>query len=203
MPEDITSIGKPVKLRGRVDIDVIRVTIGPNDPTADAVQLQDTCTGHIHSIVVEQWHGDGIKVGAGAHDLEVDNVHVVCYAKDPGKHQDGIQVMGGKHIHFHSGYVNGKSVNNSQIMIHVGAAGKEIPEDVIFDHFTVDPQGAGAYGVSNGEGIACGFTNLTMLSRSNNHDLYQGRGTQNPQWSFVKLPEGVRSNFDRSVYPGG
>ena len=200
---DITSNGKPVKLSGAVDIGIIRVTIGPNDPPVDAVHLMDTCTGHIRSIVVEQYHGDGIKVGAGAHDLEIDNVHVVCHAHDAGKHQDGIQVMGGKGIHFHSGFVSALSANNSQVMIHVGAGGKEIPEDVIFDHFVIDPQGAGAYGCSNGEGIACGFTNLTLLSLAHRHDLYVGTNTKNPQWSFISLPKGVRANFDISQYPGG
>ena len=200
---DITSNGRPVRLEGPVDLGVVRVTIGPDDRTADAVHLADTCTGHIRSIVVEQHHGDGIKIGVGAHDLEIDNVHVVCYAKDDGKHQDGIQVMGGKGIHFHSGYVSAFSANNSQILIHAGAKEREIPEDVIFDNFVVDPQGSGAYGVSNGKGIACGFTNLTLLSRSNNHDLWQGSETQNPQWSFAELPPGVRSNFDRTVYAGG
>jgi len=200
---DITSNGRPVRLEGPVDLGVVRVTIGPDDRTADAVHLMDTCTGHIRAIVVEQHHGDGIKIGVGAHDLEIDNVHVVCYAKDDGKHQDGIQVMGGKGIHFHSGYVSAFSTNNSQILIHAGAKEREIPEDVIFDNFVVDPQGSGAYGVSNGKGIACGFTNLTMLSRSNNHDLYQGRETQNPQWSFKDLPPGTRSNFDKSQFPGG
>lgn len=200
---DITSIGKPVKLKGNVDLGVVRVVIGPEHPTADAVHLQDTCTGHIRSIVVEQHHGDGIKVGVGAHDLVIDNVHVVCYAKDDGKHQDGIQVMGGRGIRFNSGYVSALTANNSQVLIHAGANEREIPEDVIFANFVVDPQGTGAYGVSNGKGIGCGFTNLTMLSRSNNHDLWQGRETENPQWSFADLPPGTRSNFDRTMYPGG
>jgi len=195
---DLELEGKPARIRGEVDLGVVRVTIREGDPVADAVHLMDGCTGRIRAILVEQWTGDGIKVGAGAHDLVVDYVHVRCYAKPEGKHQDGIQVLGGQRISFMSGYVGAFSVNNSQILIHSGARGKDIPTDVIFRDFVIDPQGAGSYGVSNGESVRSGFTGLRMLSRSNNHDLYQGKGepgVTDPVWGFDYLPDGVRANF--------
>src|SRR5215472_5034715 len=99
---DITS-DKTVKLTSPVDIGVIRVTLAAGTKPADAVLLQNGCTGHIRSIVVETWVGDGIHINAGCHDLEIDNIHVVCYDKPAGKHQDGVQVMGGKGVHVHAG----------------------------------------------------------------------------------------------------
>ena len=193
--DDIYQTGKPVKLDGPLDLGTIQVVLGPNDKPGDAVAFRNGATGHVRAIIIETYCGDGIKVNAGCHDLIVDSVHLLCRGKPDGKHQDGIQVMGGRNVKFMGGYIGGYSVNNSQIMIHTGAGGQEVPEEVVFDSFVLDPQGTGAYGASNGEGIRCGFTNLTLLTLSNLHDLYQGKGTQEPVWDFISLPDGVRANF--------
>ena len=39
-----------------------------------------------------------MKVVEGVHDLAIDSGSVVCTAKLPTMHQDGIQVMGGERI---------------------------------------------------------------------------------------------------------
>jgi len=205
---DVVSNGKPWRCSGPVNLASVTVTIGANDPGDDGVHLSSGCTGYIGSITVDQWHGDGIKVGTGAHDLEIGQINVHCYAHDAGKHQDGVQVMGGTNIKFDGGYIGCYSANDSQAMIHVGAAVNEIPTNVIFDKITADPAGkqdptgqplytygnGGAYGISNGQSQNSGYTNLTMLSLANRHDIFQGTAAVNPIWSYTSLAAGTRSN---------
>jgi len=204
----VVSNGKPWSCTGAVNLASVTVRIGASDPSSDGVYLRSGCTGYIGSITIDQWHGDGLKVGAGAHDLEIGSITIHCYAHDAGKHQDGVQVMGGQNVKFDGGYIGCYSANDSQAMIHVGAAGNEIPTNVIFDKITADPAGAqdptgkplytygdgGAYGISNGQSQSSGYTNLTMLSLANRHDIYQGADAVNPIWSFASLVAGARSN---------
>ena len=204
----VVSNGKPWSCTGAVNLASVTVRIGASDPSSDGVYLRSGCTGYIGSITIDQWHGDGLKVGAGAHDLEIGSITIHCYAHDAGKHQDGVQVMGGQNVKFDGGYIGCYSANDSQAMIHVGAAGNEIPTNVIFDKITADPAGkqdptgmplytygdGGAYGISNGQSSLSGYTNLTMLSLANRHDIYQGADAVNPIWSFASLVAGARSN---------
>jgi hypothetical protein len=205
---DIVSNGKAWSCSGPVNLASVTVSIKASDPSNDGVFLRSGCTGYIGSITVDQWHGDGIKIGVGAHDLEVGSITVHCYAHDAGKHQDGIQVMGGRNIRFDGGYVGCYSANDSQVLIHEGAADRELPTNVIFDKLTADPAGkddptaqaanhygpGGAYGISNGQSASSGFTNLTLLTRSHLHDLYQGTGAIKPVWSFASVPPGLRAS---------
>jgi hypothetical protein len=204
----IVSNGQAWRCSGPVDLVSVTVSIKAGDPPNDGVFLGSGCTGFIGSITVDQWHGDGIKVGAGAHDLEVGSIDIHCYAHDAGKHQDGVQVMGGKNIKFDSGYIGCYSANDSQAMIHEGTGSNELPTNVIFDKLTADPAGTldptgqppytygngGAYGVSNGQSSVSGYTNLSLLSLANLHDIYQGVDAVKPVWSFVYLAPGTRSN---------
>jgi hypothetical protein len=204
----IVSIGKSWSCSGPVNLASVTVTIGAAAPADDGVFLRSGCTGYIGSITVAQWRGDGIKVGAGAHDLEIGSITVHCYAHDPLKHQDGVQVMGGHNIRFDGGYIGCYSANNSQAMIHEGAANQELPTNVIFDKITADPAGVrdptgsplyhygagGAYGIANGQSARSGFTDLTLLSLAHLHDLYQGAAAINPVWSFLYLPSDVRKS---------
>jgi len=204
----VVSNGKAWRCSGPVNLASVTVSIKASDPSNDGVFLSSGCTGYIGSITVDQWHGDGIKVGNGVHDLEIGKITIHCYAHDAGKHQDGVQVMGGQNVKFDGGYIGCYSANDSQAMIHVGAAGNEIPTNVIFDKITADPAGAqdptgkplytygdgGAYGISNGQSQSSGYTNLTMLSLANRHDIYQGADAVNPIWSFASLVAGARSN---------
>jgi hypothetical protein len=207
-PGAIVLVGKSWSCTGPVNVSSVTVTLGPGDASGDGVFLRSGCSGYIGSITVDQWHGDGIKVGVGAHDLEVGSITVHCYAHDAGKHQDGVQVMGGRNIRFDGGYVGCYSANDSQVLIHEGAADRELPTNVIFDKLTADPGGkndptaqaqnhygsGGAYGISNGQSASSGFTNLTLLTRSHLHDLYQGAGAINPVWSFASVPPGLRAS---------
>lgn len=203
----VISNGKPWSCTGAVNLASVTVKIEASDPSSDGVHLRSGCTGYIGSITIDQWHGDGLKIGAGAHDLEIGSITIHCYAHDVGKHQDGVQVMGGHNIKVDSGYVGCYSANDSQLMIHEGAADRELPTNVMFNRIVADPAGkldptqqplysygkGAAYGVSNGQSQSSGYTNLTLLSLSNGHDVYQGTAAVNPIWSFSSLPVGVRA----------
>ena len=202
---NIVSTGKSWSCTGPVNLASVTVTLKASDPSGDGVFLRSGCTGYIGSITVDQWHGDGIKVGAGAHDLEIGSINVHCYAHDAGKHQDGVQVMGGRNIRFDGAYAGCYSANDSKKMIHEGAGSLDIPTNVIFDKLTADPAGkndpthqplyhygaGGAYGISNGQSSVSGFTNLTLLTLANRHDIFQGTAAVNPVWSFTSLPAGA------------
>ena len=204
----VVSKGKAWRCTGPVNLASVTVKIRAADPSNDGVFLSSGCTGYIGSITVDQWHGDGIKVGNGVHDLEVGKITVHCYAHDAGKHQDGVQVLGGSNIRVDGGYVGCYSANDSQIMIHEGAGTNELPTNVIFDKISADPAGkqdptgkplytygdGGAYGISNGQSSLSGYTTLTLLSLANRHDIYQGVDALNPVWSFASLAAGTRSN---------
>ena len=205
---NVVSNGKAWRCRGPVNLASVTVTIGANDPGDDGVHLSSGCTGYIGSITVDQWHGDGIKVGNGVHDLEIGKITIHCYAHDAGKHQDGVQVMGGQNVKFDGGYIGCYSANDSQAMIHEGAADRVLPTNVIFDNLTADPAGlrdptgappyhygnGGAYGIANGQSASSGYTNLTLLSLAHLHDIYQGTAAANPIWTFTYLAPGTRSN---------
>jgi hypothetical protein len=207
-PGSIVLSGKSWRCAGPVNLASVTVTIAPGDASEDGVFLAAGCTGSIGSITVNQWLGDGIVVGAGAHDLQIGTINVHCYAHDSGKHQDGVQVMGGRNVHFNGGYIGCYSANDSQATIHEGIGGQELPASVIFDRLTADPGGVqdptgkplyhygtgGAYGIANGQSARSGFTNLTLLSLANRHDLFQGDAVTKPVWSFVYLPPGVRKS---------
>jgi len=207
-PGSIVSTGKSWTCSSSVDLTSVTVTIDANDPSEDGVFLRAGCTGYIGSITVDQWRGDGIVVGAGAHDLVIGSINVHCYAHNAGKHQDGVQVMGGDNIRVARGYIGCYSANDSQATIHEGVANQELPTNVIFNRLTADPAGVqdptgsplyhygagGAYGIANGQSSNSGFTNLTLLSLSHLHDLYQGADAVNPVWSFRYLPPGVRKS---------
>lgn len=188
-------------------VDLNSVTV--EKPLKDAAQIKSGCTGYIGSITVDTWHGDGIKIGTGAHDLTIGSINVHCYAHDAGKHQDGVQAMGGSNITVNGGYVGCYSANDSQIDVNEGASQNQAPTSIVFNNVTVDPAGVqdptgqplyhygagGAYGITIGQSASSGVTNLTLLSLAHRHDLFQGAAAQNPVWSFLSLPAGVRANF--------
>jgi hypothetical protein len=172
------------------------------NPTGDAVLIKAGCTGYIGMITVVDNSGDPIHIG-NAQNLEIGNVNLTCNGHNSTVHQDGIQVMGGTNIRIDSGYVGCYSANDSQMMIH-GGTGGSIPTNVIINGVTVDPRGAGAYGVTNGKSKKSGFTCLKFDSLANRHDLYWGGASAapNPVWSFQSpILAGLRSNFNITAYP--
>jgi hypothetical protein len=69
----VTLVDKTWICKSRVDLTSVSVTFDQNvaDTSTtpgghDAVHLGSGCTGHIGSLTVVQYHGDGVKVGGGA-----------------------------------------------------------------------------------------------------------------------------------------
>ena len=111
--------------RGPVDLDSVTVTMTTAISSrrgADAIHLEPGCTGRIRHLVVLTAAADAVKVVEGVHDLAIDSGSVVCTAKLPTMHQDGIQVMGGERITLRGLSVNcgrsGQSLINSNLFIN-------------------------------------------------------------------------------------
>ena len=88
--------------RGPVDLDSVSVTMTSAISSrrgADAIHLEPGCTGRIRHLEVLTAAADAVKVAEGVHDLAIDGGSIVCTAKLPTMHQDGIQVMGGDADH--------------------------------------------------------------------------------------------------------
>ena len=86
------------RCNGLVDLDLVKVTI--DGSKEDAVHLNRGCTGVIRRLEITGTGGDGVKVHADAHDLEILGGRIDCGPKARGKHQDAIQAMGGTRVTF-------------------------------------------------------------------------------------------------------
>src|SRR6266849_2287364 len=65
--------------RGPVDLDSVTVTVTPASNQQDAIHLGAGCTGRIGTIdILVQTRADGIKIGEGAHDLEIGASTIRC-----------------------------------------------------------------------------------------------------------------------------
>jgi len=165
-----------------VALDSVTVT----NPTGDAVELGQGCTGTIGAInVPHEVHGDPIHVGA-AFNLKVSSVTLGCQGHDVGKHQDGIQVMGGQNVSFLGGTIACWSANDSQFMVHPGVNNNNPPNNILFANITVSPEAGmhpgysgGAYGMSLGSGSNLRVDHVTLLTHANRHDCYIGTGATN------------------------
>lgn len=125
---------------GPVDLDSVTVTMSAGGSTSlrgggndDAVHLHDGCTGRIGKITIVQYHGDAIKLGEGAHDLTIGSGSIRCLGRDDGKHQDGIQVMGGRNVLFRGLDVRCPTANNAAFFVNQGTNSDEAPTDVVCD----------------------------------------------------------------------
>jgi hypothetical protein len=124
--------------RGPVDLDSVSVTMTTAISSrrgADAVHLEPGCTGRIRHLQVLTAAADAVKVAEGVHDLAVDGGSVVCTAKLPTMHQDGIQVMGGERITLRALSVDcgrpGESLINSNLFINQSGRSTKPPTDVV------------------------------------------------------------------------
>jgi hypothetical protein len=176
---DVSLVDQTWKCSGAVDVGSVTVTIDAG-VAKNGVLLGAGCTGHIGFIRVKQSNSDGIKVGAGAHDLVIDGGSIVCAGRAPGVHQDGVQVMGGRNIVFRNLDVRCATANDSQAMIHQGAGQQELPTDVVFDGGRFgDATQTGAYGVSIGDSVRSGFRNATICP-AHLHTFFVGSGALDP-----------------------
>jgi hypothetical protein len=115
--------------RGPVNLSSVTVVI--KTAQIDAIHLASGCTGTIGKVTVVQYHGDGIIVGPGAHDIRIGGGSIRCYGHDPGKHQDGIQAMGGQRVTFTGLDDQCLSANNSAIFINEGGNARQLPSDIV------------------------------------------------------------------------
>ena len=137
-------------------VNLASVTVVIRTAQTDAIHLAAGCTGTIGQVTVIQYHGDGIKVGPGAHDLTIGGGSIRCFAHDVGKHQDGIQAMGGQRITFHGLSDLCTSANNSAFFVNEGGAGHQLPDGVVCDACTLE---GGGFPVRIGLSIRSGLRN--------------------------------------------
>ena len=129
---------KPFRCTGKVDFDLVRVTM--RNAVEDAVSLGQKCTGRIGRLEVETWTADGVKVqnfGEAAHDLVIESGFVKCHDVFGEYHQDGIQVMGGHSITFRGLRVD--CLGNSNFFLSKGGQEATTPTDVVCEGCVLGP----------------------------------------------------------------
>jgi hypothetical protein len=155
--------------RGPVDLDSVSVTMTSAISSrrgADAIHLEPGCTGHIGKLQVLTAAADAVKVAEGVHDLAIDGGSILCTAKLPTMHQDGIQVMGGERITFRGLSINcgrsGESLINSNLFINQGGRSTHPPTDVVcVDCFL---GGAAAHTASIQNSVRSGVVSSTLCT---------------------------------------
>jgi hypothetical protein len=102
-----------------VDLDSVTVNVDVS-PGPDALQLKAGCTGRIGKVTINTVAGDGIKVSGngGPSDLIVGPGTVTCTAREPVKHQDGIQVLAAKNLTFVGITTRCTTANNAQFFLN-------------------------------------------------------------------------------------
>jgi hypothetical protein len=158
--------GQPWVCHGPVDLDLVRVRVGPELEGVDAVYLGPYCTGRIGRMEVDTWSGDGIKVqntGEVAHDLVIESGAVRCHDRTLGYHQDGIQVMGGTNLTFRDVTVScgGEGVN-AALFIARGGSDDRVPTDVVFEGGVLGP--GASQTVLLADSLRSGLKNTTVCA---------------------------------------
>lgn len=183
----VTLVDKPFVCTAPVHLASVTVTI--RNVSSDAVLLRNGCTGSIGKLTVVQYHGDGIKVGA-ATNLVIGGGSVRCYGHDSGKHQDGVQVLGGHDVTFIGLDVGCYSANNSQVWINNGNGNGPggTPTRVVFQgghfqgYFNHGQYGpGGAYGVAIIDSVSSGIVNATICPNAHSaHALFVAGSAKSP-----------------------
>jgi hypothetical protein len=142
-------VDRPFRCLGRVDLDLVRVTMRTTPD--DAIILEGNCTGRIGRIEVETWTADGISVrnaGKVAHDLVIESGYIKCHEFVEGAHQDGIQAMGGRSLTFRDLRIDCRG--NANLFVAEGGLHASTPTDVVCEGCVLGPHSAHTlfYGVS-------------------------------------------------------
>ncbi|MGH3072206.1 MAG: calcium-binding protein [Gaiellaceae bacterium] len=156
---------QPWNCRGRVDLDLVRVTMRSN--TADAIQLDQDCNGRVGRLEVETWTADGIKIqnrGQVAHDFVIESGYVKCHDVAGGYHQDGVQAMGGLRITMRNLSVD--CLRNSNFFMARGGSGASTPTEIVCDGCTFGPH--------SGQTV---FVTTSIRSGVRNSTICEGRFT--------------------------
>ena len=112
----------------------VRITTGL---PIDAVHIDAGCSGRLN---VRVWTNgaDGIKLHTGAHDLQITG-NITCGGRYQGRHQDGVQAMGGDNIQLGDGVNMGSfwvycpSGNNGALFTNSGIRQHSTPTDIVCD----------------------------------------------------------------------
>lgn len=143
---------------GRVNLDLLKVTMRPGATGNDAVHLRKDCHGVIRRIEIETWIGDGVKINApapAAHDLIIGGGYIRCFDRLPEAHQDGVQALGGERITFRDVEIRCRSNPHAQFFVSAASGG--MPTDIVCDRCLL---GAGAGStIAIGESIRSGVRN--------------------------------------------
>ncbi len=164
----ITLVDKGWTCTGPVALTSVSVTMTKNlvaplrgQGNVDAVHIHSGCTGSIGKLTVVQYQGDGVKVGQGAHDLVIESGSVSCFQHAAGKHQDGVQVMGGRNIVFRNFTVQCQSSNNAAFFINKGTTSSEVPTNVLCDGCFLS---GGGITVRIYDSVSSGVRNSTIVA---------------------------------------
>lgn len=163
---NVVRVNQMYRCNGSVNLDLLKVTVDNSHYVHMAVLLGEGCTGTIDRIEIDNANGDGIHVGAFAHDLTIGGGYVhaplggctLC----GGLHVDGIQVMGGQRITFSNMDVNYQTATNSALYINQGSGRLDRPTDIIFDHSTFRRSPTRNRVVRIGDSLRSGITNSTV-----------------------------------------
>ena len=162
----ITSTDQTWTCKGAVDLDSVTVTMTPASAAkkADAIHLQNGCTGRIGRLEVTTSIADGVKVSQGVHDLTIGGGRIHCLAKLPVLHQDAVQVMGGSKITM-TGLIMDcgrpqDTLINSNLFMNKAGNSTEPPSDVVCDSCVFGPDAA--HTVSIQESVRSGVVNSTL-----------------------------------------
>ncbi len=160
----ITKSGHTWHCRRRVDLDLVQVTI--DDLPQDAVHLDRGCTGVIKRLVIVGDGGslgpggDGVKIHAGAHDLQILGGEIDCGAKSPGAHQDAIQAMGGSDVTFE--HIQSRGCANAFMFVNWGVGKREKPSGIVCRDCNAETRN---YSVSIRNSVRSGATGGDYVSR--------------------------------------
>jgi hypothetical protein len=128
---------------GPVNLGEVDVVVDTQVARVDAVHFEPGCSGYIGRLNITTYSADGVKVAEGAHDITVDSGSISCLAKLPTLHQDGIQVMGGDHLHFNGMTIMcGRATDNlidSEVFVNMAGQSTRPPDDVVFDWCVLGP----------------------------------------------------------------
>jgi hypothetical protein len=141
MGEVVDLVDKPFRGKnypGVTDFDLIRVNMTP--ASTSSINLAgwfDQLTGRIGRLELESSRGDGIHMGAGCHDLVVEEGYVYVHDVTSSLHWDAIQVLGGYRVTFKNLVVLQRSPDLDRegrcVFVNAGVTPPDI-EDVVFEN---------------------------------------------------------------------
>jgi len=154
--------------KGPVNLDSVTVTIAQflsgDRNNADGVHLQEGCTGRIGRLTVVDSAGDAVKVAQGAHDVTIASGTIVCPAKNPKLHQDGVQAMGGQNVLFQNLSIDcgraADSLIDSNFFVNKAGQSTVPPSDIVCDHCTLG--GWTAHTTNIESSVRSGIRNSTL-----------------------------------------